>query len=143
MQLAQVIIRLKAEVGALRSVEGAASLATLLQGQALPQHTPAAHVVPLGLRGGRVDAAAGAFTQIVEEVFGVVLTLRSNSQTGARDLPDIDGLIRDVIEALAGWGPADAIDVLALQRGALISMTAGTIIYQLDFAMTDQVRIFS
>ncbi|WPY94678.1 hypothetical protein T8T21_00705 [Limimaricola variabilis] len=136
-----IIARLKTGVPALRSVEGASSLAAILKSKALPEVTPAAHVVPLGLRGGQVSAAAGAFVQGIDEMVGVVLTLRTYSRTGARAVPEIDELVDAVIRALAGWGPEEAIGQLRLARGNLLSMETGTILYQVDFALSDQVRI--
>lgn len=124
-------------------IEGAAEFAALMRQNALPQVTPAAHVLPLGLRGGQGQTGAGAFRQEVEEVVAVLITLRAHSRTGREALPDLDALIRKVIAAIAGWGPEDAIGVFRLARGQLVSMSAGTMLYQLDFALTDQLRILS
>lgn len=122
-------------------VEGAAQFAALMKSNALPQVTPAAHVLPLGLQGGQAQAATALFTQAVEEMVGVVLTLRSHDQTGARALEAVDVLIRDIVAALLGWGPDDAIGVFRLVRSGLVSMSAGTLVYQIDFAISDQLRI--
>ncbi len=140
--VAEVMTRLKALVpGLARRVEGAADFAELMRRNALPQQTPAAHVLPLGLQGGREDAIAGAFRQDVVEVVGVLLTLRTFSQTGAATLPELNLLIRDVINAVAGWGPAEAVGVFRLARGHLVTMSAGTIVYQIEFSISDQLRI--
>lgn len=139
-----VIDRLKTQVPEFSGrIEGAGEFAALMRQNALPQVTPAAHVLPLGLRGGQGQAAAGAFRQEVEEVVAVLITLRAHSRTGAEALPDLDALIRKVITAIAGWGPDDAIGVFRLSRGQLVSMSAGTMLYQLDFALTDQLRILA
>lgn len=136
--------RLEAQVPELaHRVEGAAQFAALMKSNALPQHTPAAHVLPLGLQGGRADAMAGAFTQELQEAIGVILTLRSQSQTGDKALDPVNTLVRAIIAALAGWAPNDETGVFRLLRGNLISMSAGTIVYQLDFTITDQLRILS
>ncbi|WP_121064729.1 phage tail terminator protein [Chachezhania antarctica] len=137
-----VIARLKAEVADLGGrVEGAASFATLMQQNALPQVTPAAHVLPVGLTGGRANAATGMFTQLFDEAVGVILTIRGHDQTGGRSLDLTEALIRAVIEAVAGWEPADEIGSFRLVRGNLVSLRAGALIYQLDFSITDQLRI--
>ncbi|MFN3834635.1 MAG: hypothetical protein ACK4NO_01905 [Glycocaulis sp.] len=139
-----VITRLKAEVSDFSGrIEGAAEFAVLMRQNALPQVTPAAHVLPLGLRGGQGQTGAGAFRQEVEEVIAVLITLRAHSRTGREVLPDLDALIRKVITSVVGWGPDDAIGVFRLTRGQLVSMSAGTLLYQLDFAITDQLRILS
>jgi len=142
--ISEVINRLKSKVPALSGrIEGAADFAELMRRNALPQVTPAAHVLPLGLQGLSADAAAGAFTQMVRETIGVVLTIRSHSVSGAKSLDTIDALITDVINALAGWEPGAETGVFALVRGSLINMSAGTLVYQLDFAITDQLRILT
>jgi hypothetical protein len=138
----EVITRLSDGVGALRSVEGGASLASLMQSNALPQLTPAAHVITLGMQGGSAEASSGAFVQSVEELVGVVLTFRTDSQTGARALPDMDAIIRAVIAAVAGWAPDTAIGVFRMARANLVNMSRGTVVYQIDFAISDQLRIF-
>lgn len=122
-------------------VEGAAQLADLMARNALPQVTPAAFVVPLGLQGGAVSAATGLHIQMCEEVVGVVIALRSFSATGGEAMPELDALIRAVVHAVAGWAPGDAIGAFRLLRGGLLSMRTGTMLYQLDFALPDQLRI--
>ena len=140
--IAQVIARLQAQVPALAGrVEGAADFTDLKRRNALPQQTPAAHVLPLGLRGGRADAASGAFTQMFDETIAVLLTVRSHDRTGARALEDVAPLIRAIVEAIAGWAPNDEVGVFALGRGQLVNMSAGTFVYQVDFSITDQLRI--
>ena len=126
-----------------RRVEGAAELSELVKRKALPQASPSAFVLPLGLHAANQgDAGAGAFTQMVDEVFGVVLFVRASGDiTGGRALPSIDMLVWAVIEAVCGWGPEDAIGVFHLRRGQLLSAEAGAVIYQLDFGLQSQVRI--
>tara|TARA_R110002094_G_scaffold160396_6_gene145794 strand:- start:2824 stop:3255 length:432 start_codon:yes stop_codon:yes gene_type:complete len=139
-----VIARLEASVPDLAyRVEGAANFAALMKSNALPQHGTAAHVLPLGLRGGNADASTGAFTQMVEEVVGIVLTVRTFSQTGDKALIELKPLIDAVVNAIAGWGPEDAMGVFRLVRGSLVTMAAGTMVYQIDFSISDQLRILS
>lgn len=142
MLVADVIARLDAQVAALSGrVEGAAQFADLMARKALPQVTPAAHVLPLGLQGGQVQSSAGLFVQGVEEVVAVVLSYRSHERTGSAALVPLDQVIRAVIDVIAGWGPDAAVGTFALRRGAVISMAAGTIVYQLEFSISDQLRI--
>ncbi|MBL4751459.1 MAG: hypothetical protein JKX71_12915 [Amylibacter sp.] len=139
-----ITARLKAQVSVLEErVEGAASFANLMKSKALPTVTPAAHVIPLGLQGGAATSASGAFTQMFAETIGVILTFRTYGRTGEKALEDIGTVIRAVIEAICGWGPNDEIGVFQLSRGNLVNMSAGTIVYQLDFSITDQLRILS
>lgn len=124
-------------------VEGAGNLADLMQRNALPQHTPAAHVLPLGLIGRAQDAGAGAYTQMFEEAVAVILTVRNHTPAGKRALEDLRGLIMAIVEALAGWAPGGQSGVFRLTRGSLLSATKGTVVYQIDFSISDQLRIFS
>lgn len=124
-------------------VQAAAELAELVRRKALPQASPFAFVLPLGLAGrSDGDAMAGAFTQMLDELFGVVLFVRTAGDvTGGKALPSIDELVWAVIAAVAGWGPDDVPGVFRVARGQLLSADAGAVIYQLDFALQQQVRI--
>jgi hypothetical protein len=141
----QVIARLKDRAPGLASrVEGAAAFSAMMQRGQLPQVTPAAHVIPVGLSGGPVDSAANVFTQRMNEVIGVVLTVRSNDQAGARGVEPIEQLKSETIAAIAGWAPNDDIvGVFRLSSGRMLSVQGGAIVYQLDFAIEDQLRITS
>jgi len=138
-----VIARLSSEVAELDNrTYGAADLADLTRRNALPQHTPAAHIIPLGLVGRAADAGAGAFTQMIEEAFAVILTVRNHTPAGKRAMADLRGLIRRIVNAIAGWAPDEEVGVFRLTRGSIVSSNAGTVIYQIDFSITDQLRIF-
>jgi len=121
-----------------------AELAALTNAGAPPQREVSAFVIPLGLddRGGSGASAAGLHTQIVGETVGVILCIKALGDAKARRaLPTIDALTDAVIDALAGWGPEDAVGVLMFVRGRLVSVTSGLVVYQLEFALTDQLRI--
>lgn len=137
-----VISRLEAQVAELQGrVEGAGNFAELTRSKRLPQVTPAAHVLPMGFVGRGADASAGAFTQVIEEAVAVILTVRDQGQSTKAILADLRGFLMRIIEAVAGWAPVEAIGVFRFVRGSLISSAQGTFIYQLDFAITDQLRI--
>lgn len=129
-------------------IEPAASLSDLMARNQLPQVTPAAFVLPLGLRGGRADAAAGLYRQDIAEMLGVVLILRSaGDATGGKLADRLTPIRDDVIRRIAGWAPpsgwleGETIGVFTVSRGQLITLSAGALVYQLDFAVDDQVRI--
>jgi hypothetical protein len=124
-------------------VHSAAMLSDLLARNALPQVAPAAFVLPLGFRCSKPDVSAGLYRQSIEHLVGVLLVVRSASDaTGAAGLVDLDPLIKAVIEKVAGWVPGeDAIGEYFCVRGELVGMPAGTLLYQLDFAIEDQLRI--
>lgn len=126
----------------------AASLSDLMARNQAPQVTPAAFVLPLGLRGGRADAATGLFRQDIAETLGVVLFVRSaGDATGAKAGDRLRPLRNDVIRRIVGWAPPsdwledDTVGVFVLSRGQLLSMSAGMLTYQLDFSVDDQLRI--
>jgi hypothetical protein len=142
MLVDDIIERLDDVTGLTGRVEGAAELSALVKSGNLPQQTPAAFVLPLGLRGGQWEVSTGIFRQAYEETVSIVLVLESPSDaTGAKALPEINDLIWGIVEKIAGWAPAEAVSVFRLVRGALVSMSAGTLIYQLDFALQNQLRI--
>lgn len=124
-------------------VHGAARLATLLSTGGLPQVTPAAFVLPLGIRGGTPDAVTGLYRQGIDRLWGVLLAARhAGDATGAAAHADLEPLIEATIAAIAGWGPDDAFGTFRLVKGELASLSAGgALTYQLDFAIEDQLRI--
>ncbi len=137
-----VIARLQDRVPDLSGrIEGAAHLAQLQAQNLLPKVTPAANVISTGLQGGVADAAAGLFRQSFDETIGVILTFRNTPGKGARALDKIASVKRAVIEAICGWAPDDVVGVFRLVRGAIVSFAGGTLVYQIEFAVGDQLRI--
>lgn len=137
-----VIARLEAEIAELQNrVEGAFEFAEMLRTKTLPQSGVGAHVLPLGFTGRAPDSAAGAFTQGIDEAVAVMLTVRNQSRDAQAILTDLRAFVMRIIEAVAGWAPAASVGVFHLKRAALVSSTAGTFVYQIDFAISDQLRI--
>lgn len=138
-----IIQRLSAEVTAITGrVQGAVEFGALVENGKVPPVTPAAFVIPGGMIGGAASAAAGAFIQNTEDVVQIVLALRSHDASGARGLDPLKALIDAVLVCLCGWRPApSAPGVLMLQRGALVSLTAGLILFQIDLSLSNQLRI--
>lgn len=122
-------------------VEGAANLAELMTQGGLSQVTPAANVMSVGLQGGQPDVGAGLYRQSFEEVFGVVLIFRNNSPTGKRAFETWEATKQAVILAVAGWSPEGVLGTFRLARGTIVNFAAGTLVYQIDFAIGDQLRI--
>ena len=73
----------------------------------------------------------------------VVLTLRTYDRAAGDDLPELHELIQAVLQAVAGWGPDESVGVFELARGSLIHNRDGRLVYQLDFAIDDQLRILA
>jgi len=142
--IADVITRLKARVTDLQSrVEGAAQLAEMARTNRLPQASPAAFVIPTGIRGGEVDSVTSLYTQMIQEGIAVVLVIRSHDPTGRRILDRVDSFIHEVITAIAGWAPGDEVGEFQFRRGQTVSFREGTLTYQIDFEIADQLRITS
>ncbi len=144
MLVEDLIQRLKERVPDLSNrVEGALSLADLMAQGRLPEVTPAANVIQVGLVGKAPDAVAGLFRQAFDEVFGVVLTFRNNTPTARKGFDRVEEIKRAVIEAVCGWTPEGTLGVFSLARGSQVSFSAGTLVYQIDFAVGDQLRIIT
>jgi hypothetical protein len=142
MQIEAVITRLKARAADLRSVEGAAELAALLEANALSQRPEvSAFVLPTGLRGGPVTSASELFVQGVEESVSVLLSLRNAGRTGAKALLEIGPQIEAVIDSICGWGPDGSPGVFKLVRAGGASLDKGTFTYLIEFSISDQLRI--
>lgn len=142
-RLDDVAARIEAKVPALAGrIENAGQFAVLVERGQLPQVTPAAFVLPGGLSGGAVSALSGMFVQAFDETVSVVLVDRvAADPRGSRAIDGMTPLVRAVVDGLAGWGPDEAIGIFALQSGELVGSQAGTLIFQLDFILSDQLRI--
>jgi hypothetical protein len=141
MDFTAVQARLADRVPALRVIEDALSLAALVRAGTLPQQSPAAYVIPGGMVGGEANSAAGAYVQNVREITSVVLSVLTHSAAGRGHSAGVDVILRDILAAICGWGPATSPGVYELVRTTLDSMAAGAVVYRIDFALNDQLRI--
>lgn len=63
-------------------------------------------------------------------------------RTGTKGLVAIQAPIAEVIAAIAGWAPdANTPGVFTLVRAGVVSLSAGTFVYSIEFAIGDQLRI--
>lgn len=116
----------------------------LVEDNAMPQTTPAGFVLPGVLAGGVADAATGMFRQNFRETVIVVLVVRvAGDIHGAGGVDELTPIIRAVVQAVCGWGPADAPGIFTLGSGELVGSKDGCAIYQLDFNLDDQLRIIA
>jgi len=142
MDLAPVIARIEARVPALSGrIRAAEDYVSLLRQKSITSATGGAYVMPAGLRGGRAVAATGAFVQDIDEVIAVVILVPAPSKGLGRQGDTIDALIGQVIGAVAGWTANDEVGVFQLLRGAMINLGDAMLAYQIDFSITDQLRI--
>lgn len=129
-------------VAGLRGVDEAADLAAMIESGQLPQQTPWAYVLPLGFNGGAGDAVTGLFRQPYELVIGIVLVIQAlDDAKGRKALATIDGIEQLLLAKICGWAPESAIGVFRALRGRLLSVAGGLVIYQIDFALQNQLRI--
>ena len=136
------IARLEARVPVLRGrVAGAASLADLLARDAMPEQTPAAHVIPSDITGGAETALTGLYRQSVQRQITVMLTLRSHDASGRRALETLEDLLEEIVTAVAGWSPEPTATPFSLRRCRLLRFAAGTFVYEISFSLTDHLRI--
>lgn len=135
--------RIEAAVPALAGLMGnAGEFTRLVAENRYPQKDKYGFVLPGRLAGRTGDTATGLFRQLYDQTISVVMMVRvANDATGSGALDEMSPLIGDVVKAVAGWGPEDAIGVFDLASGELVGTEAGRLIYQLDFTIQDQLRI--
>lgn len=142
MQIETVLDLVKAVPAFQGRVSGALQLAQLQRQNQLPQVTPAAFVIPTGMSGGRVDSVAGVYRQTVGETVAVVIVMRSaDDPRSARSLDPLAAVCLELIQALAGIEMGGVDGQLQFRRGFLVSLADGAAVYQLDFDLSDQLRI--
>lgn len=123
-------------------MENAGQFAQLVERNQLPQVTPAGFILPGGLVGGQAEAMTGMFIQTFDETVSIVLADRvAGDANGGKALDGMTPLVRDVVNAVCGWGPDGAIGIFILRSGELVGSQAGVLVFQLDFSMSDQLRI--
>lgn len=137
-----IISRLKDRVPALGGrVYGAAEFATLTATGQLPQVTPAAHVVPTGIKGGKHHAQTGSYLQSIDRLYSVMLTVKAGDASGARAMAHISSLQEAIIGALAGWDWGQRVGVMVFRNSPLARAAQGAFVYELSFSIADQLRI--
>jgi len=141
--ISDVKARIESKVTALAGrLEEVADLAALIAAGALPQRSPAGYVIPLGFNGRPPADAAGMFIQSLDKSVGLVLVVQAPGDPKARRaLATIDALEADVLDGVCGYVPDGALGELHATRGRLVSVDAGTVFYQIDFAIQSQLRI--
>lgn len=143
LRVDDVHARLEAQVPELGGNLGSAGqFASLVERRQLPSWRVGAFVLPGTITGGQVRSAnAAAFIQDIEETIIVVLVVRvASDPKSSKALDEITPFVRKVVGGLIGWGPADAPGTFALTKGELVGSQDSALIYQLDFALQDQLR---
>lgn len=124
-------------------VDGAAEFTRMMETKKLPSGGVRAYVLPTGIRGQSGNALAGAFTQPIVRTMAVVLLTRSVDASGERALSRLGAFVDEIIASLAGWAPADEVGVFELRQASIIPTENGLLGYQIEFSITDQLRITS
>ena len=140
--------RLADVAGIAGRIQPAATLSELIARGLGPQGGDSAFILPLGIRGGPEEAMAGLFKQDIAETLGVVLMIRAvGDASGAKSADRLVPIRNAVISRIVGWSPpsewlaGETVGCFRLSRGELISLSSSLLIYQIDFALTDQLRI--
>lgn len=137
-----IITRLKDRVPDLGSrAYGSAEFATLTATGQLPQVTPAAHVVPTGIKGGKQTAMTGLYVQDIDRLYSVILTVKAGDASGARALGNISALQEAIIGALSGWDLGGRTGVMTFMSCVTSRIAQGAFVYELSFSIPDQLRI--
>ncbi len=140
--MSRLVPFLNAVVGLHGRVYSATDLAALQKTNTLGSVSPAAYTLPLGVGGGEPDASTGLFRQPVLWLDGVLLVVKvAGDATGAKAQQQMEPLIIDTINAVAGQDVDGMIGTYRLAKGELLGLAAGVLSYQLDFAIEDQLRI--
>ena len=143
-RIEEVKARIEAQVPDLAGeLREAGEFAELIEKKRLPPRT-GGFVLPGGLRGGAADAATGLFRQAFDEIVKVVLVVRvAGDPLRAKAVAGLVPLVRATIDAVAGWAPDDAIGTFKLAQADLIGASGGALIFEIDFALDDQLRIMT
>lgn len=143
IRLDDVRTRVEAQVPDLAGRLGnAGAFADLVERNQLPQITPAGYVLPGGISGGTPDVTTGLFRQDFREIVSIVLVSRvAGDPLRNKAIDELAPFVRTVIEAVVGWAPAGAIGVFQLQEAQLVGAKGGALVFQIDFALNDQLRI--
>lgn len=143
---ADVSARIEDQVPALAGrFEAAARLAQLVERGQAPERTPAAYALFGELQGGQAAAGPGLYRQDYREVVAVVLFERAaDDRRGGKAGDKLTPLVTDVIEAVCGWGPGGGIGgVFTLAQAGFVGFVGSALVYQIEFALNDQLRITS
>ena len=139
----QVATRLSEQIPSLAGRVGrAGELEALIKAGSLPQGGTAAFVVPLGFRAGPPTSATGLHSQELVRRLAVILVVEfAGDAIGEETIPEVDQLEDLVLRALAGWKPPSAWGPFAAERGALLGLNAGTAFHQVDFSISQLLRV--
>lgn len=136
--IAPVVARLKAQITALRSVQGAAEFAAAVKATTAPP-TPSAYVLLAKENGAPSQPASEIAIQAHEARFGVVLAVRNYqvAQLGAAQADSLSALVTATRTALVGWKPA-GYDGRRIEwrSGSVLSYDAATVWWQEIFLTT-------
>lgn len=143
IRLEDIKARIEDRVDALAGrIEDAARFDVLMQAGQAPQNTPAAFILPGPIVGGRTQAMTGMFVQDFRETAIVALFVRAtDNPRGDKAIAGLTPLARALVEAVAGWGPEDAVGVFVLDQAEFVGSSQGALVYELRFGIDDQLRI--
>jgi len=101
-----------------------------------------AFVLPNGEQAGEQRNSTGRLVQLVMVTFAVMISIKSaGARTGARQLDDVKAIHDDVIAALFGWQPPDALSPCLFSGAEVVAFDAksGVLFYQMKFTTSEQI----
>jgi len=124
-------------------IGGAVELSEVLKKNgAFPQAPVSAYVVPGGIQGGDDQSVIGAYQQQVLRLVTVVVAFRGLKKTAARSLTEVEPVLDALVSAIVGWTPdEETLGVFVLRGQVPVSFAGDAVVYQTDFAISDQLRI--
>lgn len=136
-----VIERLKAGTQLLKSVQGAAELATALQAGA-PQ-TPTAYVLLAMESAPDTYGSSESHVQTVRVIINVVFAVRNyrTADLGIQVKDDLNGVIAEARGLLLGWAPGNEFSGFDLKGGKLESYTNATVWWNEAYQLSYFVRV--
>jgi hypothetical protein len=139
-----LIARLKAEAASFGDrVEGAMTLAPLLEQGVFPAVTPAAFVVPTGITSASgLSSSTGLHRQTLTRGYDVLwLVTYAGSASGGEVTADLEAIENEIIQALAGYVAVPGQGSLRLTRSVLNRAVSGTFLWTTSFAFDDYLRV--
>lgn len=130
--IAPVVARLKAQVTALRAVQGAAEFAAAVKATTAPP-TPSAYVLLARENGPAAQPASEIAIQRHDVRFGVVLAVRNYqlAQLGTAQADSLTALINSTRTTLVGWKPTGFTGQrIEWNSGSVLSYDAATVWWQ-------------
>lgn len=137
MDLSTVLARLKSEVTIIRSIGGAADLASIDDGLVA---TPALFLLPANERASDMEFAGDTIQHVQASFFVALAVSNEGSAQGEDALGELEPFRNQVKSALLGWIPIVNHDPVSFVSGSLISFNDATLLWMDEFKTAYYIR---